>query len=364
MYINLYKVFFIFHVNQVHLTAYTIGVTLHKLLVNCRSKRSYIAEVHTSDIKTTPTPKHAPEFREATEEKEALYVNLNAVEKKIKNYIQRTDSIRRKLEEQKKPHVKVDTNSSKCTEIAETRKSRIRNCTHARPENKERVKSASRADAHSLEKKENPLQKTTRVKRTEKLSTPDYPNDKIYSSSPRRKSSSERTADYNNTLTTKQEHRSRSALRRPTKESSERIGKEENKQNGRRDSKHQIEENMDVKHRTRNSSKDKIGRKKESAKTPQKTYSKSESNHQSTNSRGREKIIMDKVPNGQSDSKASKRSEYVINYDDKNGTVSSICKVSGSSTSKKKTAIRDRSTDIPKEHKMKNKTSEKIALRK
>lgn len=336
------------------------------LLVNCRSKRSHIAEGRTSHIKRTPTPKHALEFREASEEKEPLYVNLNAEEKKIKNSIQRTDSIRRKPEEQKKTHVKVDTSSSKRKEITENRKSRS-NCTHATPETKERAKSASRADQDCLEKKENPLQKTTRVKRTEKLSTPDYPNDKIYnSSSRRRKSSSERTDDYKNTLTSKQEHRSRSAQRRPNKECSERIVEEENKQDNRRDSQHQaiIEENMEVKYRTGNSSKDRTGRRKESAKTPQKIYSKSETTHNSTNSRGREKIIMDKTPNGKPDSKASKRSEYVINYDDKNGTVSSICKVSGSSTSKKKKAITDRGTDIPKEHKMKNKTAEKIALRK
>lgn len=281
----------------------------------------------------------------------------------MKNSIQRTDSIQRKLEEQKKTHVKEDTSSSK-RNIIETRKSRS-NCKHIKPENKEGGKSASRAN--SLDKKENALQKTTRTKRTEKLSTPDYPNDKIYnSSSPHRKSSSERTDDYNKTQTSKQEHRSKSAQRRLIKENGERIDEEENKQDDRRDTKNQtiIEENMDLKYRTGNSAKDKIGRKIESIKTPQKTYMKSESTHHSTNSRGREKNIIDKVPSGKPDSKASKRSEYVINYDDKNGTVSSICKVSGCSTSKKKKAPRDRGTDIPKEQKIKNKTAEKIALRK
>lgn len=335
------------------------------MLVNCRSKRSHNSEGRTSDIKRTPTPKHALEIREVSEEKEPLYVNLNTEEKKMKNATQRTDSIRRKLEAQKKTHVKADTSSSKRTEIAETRKSRS-NCNHARPEKKERIKAASRADGNSIDKKENSLQKTTRVKRTEKLSTPDYSNDKIHnSSSPRRKSSSERTDDdYNNTQTSKKEHRSRSAPRRSTTENSERIAEEENKQDDRKDSKHQTttEENMDVKFRT--SSKDRTSRRKEFTKTPQKTYSKSENTYHSTNSRGREKIIMDKVPNSKPDKKASKRSEYVINYDDKNGTVSSVCKVSGSGISKKKKSIRDRDTDIPKEHKMKNIASEKIALRK
>lgn len=348
------------------MTVFTERVTIHKLLVNCRSKRSHIAEGRTTDIKRTPTPKHALEFREISEEKEPLYVNLNAKRENINNSIQRTDSIRRKLEESKKPHVKVDTISSKRAEIAETRKSRS-NYSHARPGNKERVQSASRSDTDSLEKNKNTLPKTTRanrtVKRTEKLSTPDYPNDKVCnSSSPRRKSSSERMDNYNNTQLSKQEHRNRSAQRRLSKESSDRIAEEENKQDDT-DLKHQtiLEENMNVMSRIGNSSQDKNGRRKESAKTPQKTYLKSESTH---HSRGREKNITDKLPNGKPDSKGSSRSEYVINYNDKNGTVSSICKVSGSSTSKKKKAIRDRGAEIPKEHNMKNKTAEKIALRK
>lgn len=283
----------------------------------------------------------------------------------MKNLMQRTDSIRRKLEEQKKTHLKEDTSSIKRKDIIETRKSRS-NCTNARAEKKERVKSASRADADNLEKKESSLQKTTRVKRTEKLSTPDYSHDKMYnSSSPHRKSSSERTDDYIKKQTSKQDLRSRSAQRRLIKDNSEGIGEEENKQDDRRDSKHQtiIEENMDIKYLTGNSSKHNT-RNIESIKTSQKAYSKPESTHHPTNSRGREKKFMDIVPNGKPESKASKRSEYVINYDDKNGTVSSICKVSGSSTSKKKKAIRDRGTDIPKEQKNKNKTSEKVALRK
>lgn len=357
------------HVVDTYLKEDTFHNIFYFIIINanCRSKRSHLIESRTSEIKRTPTPKHVREVREVSEEKEPLYVNLNAEKKKMNNSIQRTHSVRHKLEGQQKNHAKVDISSSKRTKTAETRKSRS-NRNHDGPEHKERVKSASRADTDTLKKNEHILKKTTRVKRTEKLSTPDYPDDKIYnSSSSQKRLSNEKTDDYNSKQTSKQEHRSRSAQRHSTKETCERIADEENKQDDSRDTKQQtiIEEDTVVKSRTRNSSKDKTGSKKESTtQAPQKIYSKSESIHNSTKSRGREKVIMDKVPNGKPDSIASKRSEYVINYDDKNGTVSSICKVSGSSTSKKKKAIRDRSTDIPKEHKMKNMTSEKIALRK
>lgn len=328
---------------------------------NYRSKRSHFIEGCTSDTERTPTPRHR-EVREVSEEKEPLYVNLNAEEKKMKNCMQRTDSIRRKLEGQQKAQAKVDTSNSKRTDPVEIRKSRS-NRHQDRSEHKVRVKSA-RVDTDSLEKKEDLLKKTTRVKRTEKLSTPDYPNDKIYnSSSSRRRLSSEKTDDHNK-QTSKQDHRSRSGQRHSTKESGEKNADEENKQDDRKDSKHQtIIEEVVLKSRTRNLSKDKTGSRNETTKAPQKIASKPESAYNSTNSKGRDEIISEKVPNGKPDSRASKRSEYVINYDDKNGTVSSICKVSGSSTSKKKKAIK-RGTDIPKENKMKNKTSEKIALRK
>ncbi|KAI8435102.1 hypothetical protein MSG28_003494 [Choristoneura fumiferana] len=56
----------------------------------------------------------------------------------------------------------------------------------------------------------------------------------------------------------------------------------------------------------------------------------------------------------------SKRNEYVINYDDKNGTVTSVCKVSADqgSTKKKKSSL-----EKLKEIKSQNKTPEKINLR-
>lgn len=57
----------------------------------------------------------------------------------------------------------------------------------------------------------------------------------------------------------------------------------------------------------------------------------------------------------------SKRNEYVINYDDKNGTVTSVCKVSADqgSTKKKKSSL-----EKLKDFKSQNKTPEKINLRK
>lgn len=56
-----------------------------------------------------------------------------------------------------------------------------------------------------------------------------------------------------------------------------------------------------------------------------------------------------------------KRSEYVINYDDKNGTVSSVCKVkTGHSTSKRKSGTKESLTEM----KLKNKTLDKTPLRK
>ncbi|XP_031768160.2 uncharacterized protein MAL13P1.304 isoform X2 [Galleria mellonella] len=72
----------------------------------------------------------------------------------------------------------------------------------------------------------------------------------------------------------------------------------------------------------------------------------------------------DKIINSKkSNYKTPKRSEYVINYDDKKGTVSSICKVkSGHSSSKKKSVSNEKHKEITKEHKTKSKTLDKTPL--
>lgn len=60
----------------------------------------------------------------------------------------------------------------------------------------------------------------------------------------------------------------------------------------------------------------------------------------------------------------SSRREYVINYDDKNGTVSSICKIrSGSASPRRKKGAKEIVKEKFKEN-LKNKSSDKAALRK
>lgn len=59
----------------------------------------------------------------------------------------------------------------------------------------------------------------------------------------------------------------------------------------------------------------------------------------------------------------SKKNEYVINYDDKNGTVSSVTKIRSNSGSPKRKPVKDTARDKLREN-LKNKASDKVALRK
>lgn len=71
----------------------------------------------------------------------------------------------------------------------------------------------------------------------------------------------------------------------------------------------------------------------------------------------------EKISTAKSEKPKSKRSKYVINYDDKNGTVSSICKIKSGPGTYKRKLISVENKDA-QESNTNNKSLNKIALRK
>lgn len=300
-----------------------------------------------------------------------MYANFGAADTRNQTTIKRTDSTRRSTE-QRRLQNKPENNTNKSQRTIEGIRSETNNSSSERREKREKFKEqrpGTDKDKDSLQKKQSSIKKK---QRTEKLATPDYSNESrrtTYDKSNGRRtnlSSKDKIDENNTTEKLKTEHRSRSSHRHSTSTkpvSVELVPKDLGKA-VKEDSKpleKVILENVVAKYRTRESSKDKTSGRKESPKGRQKVNTHdTDSYRNSSSTRAKEIIIPERVPNGTSDSHRSKRSEYVINYDDKNGTVSSICKVTGSGSSKKKKILKDG----PKEYKERNKTTEKIALRK
>lgn len=296
-----------------------------------------------------------------------MYANFGAINKRDQTTTKRTDSFRRSTE----PRTPARAYNRNKSQITESNRTDIKNRSSERRDKKENVteyKADTDNDKDSQQKKHSSIK---RKQRTEKLATPDYTNESrrtSYDKPHRRTNLSPYDKIYENNTTEKlkTEHRSRSSHRHSTStkpvtvelvpKDSSKIVKEDSKPSTLEK---QILENGGVKHRTRASSKDKTSDRKESPKGRHR--GNTDSYRTTSSSRANKEILIpERVPNGTSDSHRSKRSEYVINYDDKKGTVSSICKVTGSGSSKKKKILKD----SPKEYKDRNKTTEKISLRK
>ncbi|XP_059054280.1 homeobox protein 2-like isoform X2 [Achroia grisella] len=117
------------------------------------------------------------------------------------------------------------------------------------------------------------------------------------------------------------------------------------------------------KYRTRQSSQDKVN--KESSRANHKSDVKSSNVYNTKLINNTEGNSPDKNLSPKKGShKTPKRSEYVINYDDKKGTVSSICKIkSGHNSSKRKIVSSENNKETPKEYKTINKHLDKTPLR-
>ncbi|KAI5641803.1 hypothetical protein NE865_06107 [Phthorimaea operculella] len=290
-----------------------------------------VAGHNSTDKKKVLSVKKHPNI-DITEEEEPMYVNYGV---KPEPTSQRTDSIRRKAN---KSPSKM-SNSMKANEINKTDsiKARSRNF---EKENKDKIyEKTRRVDSNVVAIEPKP----TRKIRTEKLATPEYSSekhatDKIYEKSLKHQKLSNDVNIEDDSLprSSKVEHRSRSSQRNKIKPE-EVPSEERNKSHDRKDQRHNG--NIvygDAKYHTRTPSKDKSAR-RESSKTSKHVDSSNDNYRNSTkSSKGKEISISDRVPSSKDDYKTS-RSAYVINYDDKNGTVSSVCKVKpGSSSAKKK----------------------------
>ncbi|XP_049867158.1 uncharacterized protein LOC126367604 isoform X3 [Pectinophora gossypiella] len=292
-------------------------------------------------------------------EQEPAYVNF--IEAKRENSLRRTDSTRRKAE---KLHVKAENLRTLEDKKTDSVRTRTRNQDKHDKERVNAVETVHREDREILQR---PIRKI----RTEKLATPECTNDKHGSPIIYDRPSSRKTPLINKpggeekhsiSRNSKHEHRSRSSQRhlpkiKPDEQLTEVLRTSDKKEVKNKE----INENDTINYHT----KEKNG-KRESANTHKHEMNTSASYRNSMTTKNKEKDNVERLSNSKScDHRPSKRSEYVINYDDKNGTVSSICKVkNGSGTPKKKKILKDSMTDNTnvKDQKVKNKVIEKIAL--
>lgn len=316
-----------------------------------------------------------------TPEEEPLYVNFNVnrVKRDSPKTGQRSSSSRRSSEQQPSTHNYNIVTTNKSDHFKINIKS-THDRSHKR-QDKDKNKTdylkpieRTNCESDSLPKKLQSLNKN-RVKRTEKLATPEYSRDPQNNISSIKNKLSNKKDEQGTNHKLKTEHpgipgssRGYPAIKQIKHDRNEdSVTKDSNKAE-KRDLKDvtELEDNGIVKYRARPSSNDKMNERKSSKSHQKLDTNSSDSFRNSTlTSRAKEKDIntKERIANPRSDThKTSKRSEYVINYDDKNGTVSSICKVKpGSGTPRKQNILKDIVSDIPKE---KTKKSEKKTLRK
>ncbi|XP_075969471.1 uncharacterized protein LOC142972329 isoform X2 [Anticarsia gemmatalis] len=158
-----------------------------------------------------------------------------------------------------------------------------------------------------------------------------------------------------NHLTDKKEHSSRSLQTSLPKSTSEESGAVSHD--------HNIKNRDSSSHRKRNSSKDKINSVRETIIPSQRADTNSTSRHSGrTKGNEREKEYATKS----SSHKSNKHREYVLNYDDKNGTFSSVSKIKPSllGTPRRKKTSKEIIKENHKDNSLKIKNIDKIALRK
>lgn len=166
--------------------------------------------------------------------------------------------------------------------------------------------------------------------------------------------SSESKTSYKQTHPTpdKKEHRSRS-LHRHSKAAPEEVAPERVITSKRTKDSSEKSSESDIKLHKRQSSKDKLSTRNDIVTIIPKLGKDPSGN----------KTTLIKDPATRHGSRPSRR-EYIINYDDKNGTVSSICKIrSGSASPRRKKGTKEVVKEKFKEN-LKNKSSDKAALRK
>lgn len=234
----------------------------------------------------------------------------------------------------------------------------IANCETNRTlnEKKKRVNKSTDKHTDSLEKRQSPsVKKISRVPRTEKLSTPEQynTNHQIKDNHESQKAISSGNGSIKNS------HRKNISPQRPKRDHKlvDKIKTVDLKESPF------LKEDVPLKNDSQDS-KDRSTKKSEYSKSSKSTDQKSSTHYiHSKEPRSVNRDISEKGSNTRRTS--PRRSEYVIKYDDKNGTVSSISKVrAGHSTSRQKHASKDRNKENSKEMRIKSKHFEKSALRK
>ncbi|XP_047020953.1 uncharacterized protein LOC124630950 [Helicoverpa zea] len=207
--------------------------------------------------------------------------------------------------------------------------------------------------AQKIDKPQNSSDKSEKIKEDRK-------EDKLNITKEPRKHSESKSSRDKKSSTEKTDHRSRS-LQRPTSNVPQAESEETSRDRNRRaveKADHKYNGSLDENHavhsgRKRNSSRDKST--KETVKSSQKQESVYTAQIPVVQSRGNDKDLGTKM----NATRSNARKEYVINYDDKNGTVSSICKIQPSlgTPRRKKT-----SKDVSKYDKaLKHKSVDKVA---
>lgn len=181
-------------------------------------------------------------------------------------------------------------------------------------------------------------------------------HEELASSKHDQKNTLEKTITDKSKTTEKKEHNSRPIQRSIPKSTSEESGEASRERSAK---------NRETSsHRKLNSSKDKINSMRENIKPQTKQDSDSSphrSSHHTKSNNEKEKDLSSKSNSNRS----NRHREYVINYDDKNGTVSSICKIKpGIGPPRRKKTSKEILKENHKDNSMKNKTVDKIALRK
>ncbi|KAM3963514.1 uncharacterized protein ACR2FA_002447 isoform 2-T2 [Aphomia sociella] len=304
--------------------------------------------------------KNPPHKISTSEDEAPLYVNVKIREKPKQN---------NELEQRRvmscKTHITVRKNPQK-TDDSKLRNSLINN--DIAIENK--LNRSDRESQSLKTKQETSSIKKPQPRRTKKLVTPEHSfnyskekhdencNNRHSNLTPQEKEHSTNSID-----STKlgQQNRSRSSQRQTNKPT--KIHEDVNDLNKNIIRNEKIKKDS-TKYRSRQPSQDKND--KESSKANHKAESSSSNYVVDTKPiNNTEENYPEKILNSKKNShKTPKRSEYVINYDDKKGTVSSVCKIkSGHGSSKRKTVSNEKNKETPKEYKTKNKMLDKTPLR-
>lgn len=309
-----------------------------------------------------------------SEDENPIYVNLSDNNEKLKNrdtYKTKTNSLNSR---QRKSH-KTDISKHKTERTTDVHASDLSNSDRTKERRSDSGTDNSLRKKHSANKDtiSRSAYKDTLSRRVEKSDKQRPANDlpgkvteELNTSSQTRKPRESKLSNEKKSTIEKKNHRSRSLQRPTSKDVPEEPSKDLNRMIVKKAG-HKVKDSLDDNHginsnRKRNSSRDK------STKETIKPSQKQDSNYTlqippiNSKSNGKEYAIK---PNGY---KSNMRKEYVINYDDKNGTVSSVCskiKIAPDlGTPKRKKSSKEIFKDSQNDKAFKNKAVKKLIPRK